>query len=449
MDLQMFQTRKFVNHLKLNILQFSKKREHLLVILYVNMDRFSIQIEIILFNQKNDNHLIIISPQSNSYEILCVDCIYYPFTWYLTPICKYDFRSLKQTAQGVFNYIKQNQLNYDFYHIDKDKFIEIHPGFMNFCDIELQSFTSIKEARFYLLKLECIIIILITINVLLLVSLASVMLNQIIFNVNLIWMIILYIMENVFVVEISVLFAKYTIQKKVQVIQDVKNVNSEKERDFLQMIQSTFYHLMEQISLKIQKFHHDFQVCQLISRLTILISIFHQKMIDIILLKYVEDIILIMKINTCLQQPDQPDYQCFLLYAELHSNFTFIDDNLINKMNVNFEKEIQNQVISIAFNPQYIGYLCYITTIFKDKSLISRDQSNYESSRQKIGKFNQQCPGFIENCQSCLREKVTMQQQSIFVQLVKMDIMLTEYQVNAFNAHQNYSFFLIFYLFER
>lgn len=60
----------------------------------------------------------IISPQSNSIDILCVDCLYYPFTWYLKPICTMDMIAQTGNNDDAFTITNRPIENYDFYFIN-------------------------------------------------------------------------------------------------------------------------------------------------------------------------------------------------------------------------------------------------------------------------------------------------------------------------------------------
>ncbi|CAD8174765.1 unnamed protein product [Paramecium pentaurelia] len=77
-------------------------------------------------------------PQSNFQDILCVDCIYYPLTWYLKPICKFDLISEKITDNDAFKYKQRDLYDYDFYLIDQNRELSLYPGYLDFCELELE-----------------------------------------------------------------------------------------------------------------------------------------------------------------------------------------------------------------------------------------------------------------------------------------------------------------------
>ncbi|CAD8110353.1 unnamed protein product [Paramecium primaurelia] len=86
-------------------------------------------------------------PQSNFQDILCVDCIYYPLTWYLKPICKFDLISEKLTDNDAFKYKQRDLYDYDFYLIDQNKELSLYPGYLDFCELELDSINCF-QARY-------------------------------------------------------------------------------------------------------------------------------------------------------------------------------------------------------------------------------------------------------------------------------------------------------------
>ncbi|CAD8213410.1 unnamed protein product [Paramecium pentaurelia] len=78
-------------------------------------------------------------PQSNYIDILCVDCIYYPLIWYLKPICKIDLISYKLTLYDAYKYSERDQYDYDFNLIDQNRQLLLKSGYLEYCDQELDS----------------------------------------------------------------------------------------------------------------------------------------------------------------------------------------------------------------------------------------------------------------------------------------------------------------------
>ncbi|CAD8166312.1 unnamed protein product [Paramecium pentaurelia] len=371
-------------------------------------------------------------PQSNSYEILCVDCIYYPLTWYLKPICKYDLISLKQTDQGAFDYIKRDQLNYDFYLIDKDKFIEIHPGFLDFCDIELDSdcFTSkyqhldeyakVKcKPNYYQKNQDCIFT---DINCLQASKDGRCLQTKTgMYQYN----------SNYYQCPFTCFTCEYNVESNSLQCQSClngynlnngecvrcgnfcafcknqydSNIGTNYLRCYKCLDDSKYFLSFDGINCfenPIKNCHYAFQALQTDLQINTLDLNFKPRndWHNIITTcgRCHFNCVLILETNTCLFQPDD---QCFFSYSERFSNSTFLNDNLINELIVIFEKEIDKQIISIAFNPNIFG-------IYATSQQYCLIHSTYnESPRYKIVQFNQQCQGYIENCESCLREKVT------------------------------------------
>ncbi|CAD8065756.1 unnamed protein product [Paramecium sonneborni] len=92
-----------------------------------------------IFKNENGQNVCIKCPQSNYLDILCVDCVYYPLTWYLKPICKFDLISKKLTLTDAYKQEKRDIYNYDFYLIDKNGELFLHSGYLDYCEPELDS----------------------------------------------------------------------------------------------------------------------------------------------------------------------------------------------------------------------------------------------------------------------------------------------------------------------
>ncbi|CAD8212447.1 unnamed protein product [Paramecium octaurelia] len=92
-----------------------------------------------IYPNENGSNECIKCPQSNYQDVLCVDCVYYPQTWYLKPICKYDLISDKLAGDDAFKYQHRDQLDYDFYLINQNKELSLYPGYLDFCDLESDS----------------------------------------------------------------------------------------------------------------------------------------------------------------------------------------------------------------------------------------------------------------------------------------------------------------------
>ncbi|CAD8110877.1 unnamed protein product [Paramecium sonneborni] len=92
-----------------------------------------------IFQNEKEQSVCIKCPQSNFLDILCVDCIYYPLSWYLKPICKFDLVSKKLTQTDAYKYEKRDIYDYDFYLIDQNGHLFLHSGYQDYCDPDLDS----------------------------------------------------------------------------------------------------------------------------------------------------------------------------------------------------------------------------------------------------------------------------------------------------------------------
>ncbi|CAK67647.1 unnamed protein product (macronuclear) [Paramecium tetraurelia] len=91
-------------------------------------------------------------PQSNSFNLLCVDCLYSPYTWYLKPICKYDLISANDSPDDAFSYVERNELSQDLYLINNQGEIVQQEGVLDFCEIETDSSNCFQAAHKHLNK---------------------------------------------------------------------------------------------------------------------------------------------------------------------------------------------------------------------------------------------------------------------------------------------------------
>ncbi|CAD8193803.1 unnamed protein product [Paramecium octaurelia] len=91
-------------------------------------------------------------PQSNSYNLLCVDCLYSPFTWYLKPICKYDLISVNDSPDDAFSYVERNELYQDLYLINDQGEMFQQEGVLDFCEMESDSPSCFQAAHKHLNK---------------------------------------------------------------------------------------------------------------------------------------------------------------------------------------------------------------------------------------------------------------------------------------------------------
>ncbi|CAD8128315.1 unnamed protein product [Paramecium sonneborni] len=85
-----------------------------------------------------DPGLCIKCPQSNSYNLLCIDCLFNSNSWYKKPVCKKDLISqqISQKDDAYTSQIRSTQ-DYDFYYIDQDILILVLlEGVQEYCDIK-------------------------------------------------------------------------------------------------------------------------------------------------------------------------------------------------------------------------------------------------------------------------------------------------------------------------
>ncbi|CAD8203710.1 unnamed protein product [Paramecium pentaurelia] len=350
-------------------------------------------------------------PQSNFQDILCVDCIYYPLTWYLKPICKFDLISEKLADNDAFKYKQRDLQDYDFYLIDQNKELSLYPGYLDFCELELDSINCFQaryqhleqniyvkcKPNYYKSNGDCIL----TNISCLLASLDGsclqvkdvIIMNQTLYNVNPVLIIMHQIMEVVFLVVLTAVYAKSTMIKLL--INTIQNVTS------VQMIQNIIYHLMVLVALKILQstvIMH-FRLYKTIIKLIHLISILHLEMIgDNIIItcgrcEYGYGVIL--DSYKCLKMKDE---NCYFSYVE------YICDTIIDQAILDYLKNRQYYVTSSGEK---------ITVAYDDNIAICSSlqyclihQHYYEHETVKINQFTGQCPGQIENCATCLREKV-------------------------------------------
>ncbi|CAD8109520.1 unnamed protein product [Paramecium sonneborni] len=77
-------------------------------------------------------------PQSNSYNLLCIDCLLNSKTWYKEPVCKKDLitSQISQKDDAYTSQIRSTQ-DYDFYYIDQNSLILILlEGVQDYCNIK-------------------------------------------------------------------------------------------------------------------------------------------------------------------------------------------------------------------------------------------------------------------------------------------------------------------------
>ncbi|CAD8127415.1 unnamed protein product [Paramecium sonneborni] len=76
-------------------------------------------------------------PQQSTLDLLCVDCLFNPTTWYLKSICTTDLIT-QQTSldQGAYRKIQRNTTEYDLYSINQDNNLQLIQGAQDFCNHE-------------------------------------------------------------------------------------------------------------------------------------------------------------------------------------------------------------------------------------------------------------------------------------------------------------------------
>ncbi|CAD8214829.1 unnamed protein product [Paramecium octaurelia] len=393
------------------------------------------QCEFGYFLSPNENHSFEckICPQSNSYDILCVDCIYYPLTWYLKPICKHDLISQKYNAQSAFEQVKRDEFNYDFYLIDLNNVITLHQGFMDFCDIELDSscfktkylhlgkYVNVKcKPNYYSQNEDCIFT---NINCLLASSDGNCLQTKIgIYQYN----------NYFYECPLTCLTCEHNADSNSLKCQSClkgyaldngecvscgnfcafcqKYHDSNTDTQYLRCLKclddSKYFLSFDGINCfenKIQNCHYAFQA---------LSNDFQVNTLDLNFTPRNDwqniittcgrchySYVLIMETNICLLQPDD---KCFFLYAENFSNSTIFDEFTIdNLLQTYYVEKDDGELISLAFDPN--DFSIFATSI----QYCMIHQIYTESIRYNIVQFNLQCPGYIENCETCIREKVT------------------------------------------
>ncbi|CAD8121897.1 unnamed protein product [Paramecium sonneborni] len=76
-------------------------------------------------------------PQSNSYNLLCVDCLLNPNSWYLRPLCTTDFVTQQVNKdEDAFTEKIRNIIDYDVYYINNEYNLILLEGVSDYCDIK-------------------------------------------------------------------------------------------------------------------------------------------------------------------------------------------------------------------------------------------------------------------------------------------------------------------------
>ncbi|CAD8103066.1 unnamed protein product [Paramecium primaurelia] len=75
-------------------------------------------------------------PQANKVTILCTDCLIYPNTWYLKPVCTKDFIVDNDSEKSAYRLEQRSTFNYDVYFIDQDANLVLINGAENYCNGE-------------------------------------------------------------------------------------------------------------------------------------------------------------------------------------------------------------------------------------------------------------------------------------------------------------------------
>ncbi|CAD8189351.1 unnamed protein product [Paramecium pentaurelia] len=65
--------------------------------------------------------------------ILCAECYFFQKTWYLKPVCKQDFKTLKDSQDQVFHLFTRNKLEYDLYSINLERELIFHSELEDYC----------------------------------------------------------------------------------------------------------------------------------------------------------------------------------------------------------------------------------------------------------------------------------------------------------------------------
>ncbi|CAD8147802.1 unnamed protein product [Paramecium pentaurelia] len=82
--------------------------------------------------QFNNQYFCLQCPQKQEKHILCGDCFYKPITWYLKPICTFDYLQ----EQNTYAYIKSQRSNIqiDIYYINNEMKLQLVEGASEFCE---------------------------------------------------------------------------------------------------------------------------------------------------------------------------------------------------------------------------------------------------------------------------------------------------------------------------
>ncbi|CAD8116010.1 unnamed protein product [Paramecium sonneborni] len=385
------------------------------------------------YPKESDQFQCVKCPQSNFQNILCIDCIYYPLTWYLKPICKYDLNSEKLSPDDAYKYEQRDQFNYDFYLINQDKQIQLNPGFMDFCDIE--SDTNCFKAKYQHLGKDLYVrckpnyfsengdCFLTNINCLQASSTGNCLKTKI----------GMYQRDGYFYqCPLTCLKCENFHDSNTLQCQScidgyaLDNGNCVSCGNFCSFCQKFYDENIGKDYLKCYKclddskyflsfdgvncFKNDILYCQYafqaqsndlqINTLDLYFTPrndWHN--IITVCGRCQHSYVLIMETNSCLLQADE---QCFFSYAERFNNSTNIDIYIMIEMLMSeqYVKEIQGELISVAFNP--IDFNLYVTSI--QYCLIRKEYDIKD--RFKIVQFNRQCPIYVENCETCLRQEI-------------------------------------------
>ncbi|CAD8126262.1 unnamed protein product [Paramecium sonneborni] len=78
----------------------------------------------------------------NFKAVLCVDCYFYAKTWYLRPVCKMDYYTIKQVFNDyeAYHLITRSEIQRDVYSIESDRLLHINPGFADYCKEEKECY---------------------------------------------------------------------------------------------------------------------------------------------------------------------------------------------------------------------------------------------------------------------------------------------------------------------
>ncbi|CAD8215117.1 unnamed protein product [Paramecium octaurelia] len=85
------------------------------------------------FQAKHNNEIYCIQcPEYQKERLLCGDCYHYSTTWYLKPVCTFDY--IQQSAEYPFIKIVRQNIHYDVYYLDDLIQLQLLQGAADFCD---------------------------------------------------------------------------------------------------------------------------------------------------------------------------------------------------------------------------------------------------------------------------------------------------------------------------